>query len=115
MAFLRELHSGQQYALPGKIVVIGRDASCDIVVRRDQTSSRHAMVLQTGGAWYVEDLDSVNGTFVNGMRIRQRTRLKANDRIDVFGLTVQFCEEPAQPSETATLFQPAGSPSAAEQ
>jgi serine phosphatase RsbU (regulator of sigma subunit) len=108
MAFLREMHGMRQFPLPGKILVIGRDPSCDIVVRRDQTSSRHAMILQSGDDFYVEDLDSVNGTYVNGQRIRQRMRLKAGDRIDVFGLSVQFCDEPTQNDMTATLLQPAG-------
>jgi serine phosphatase RsbU (regulator of sigma subunit) len=90
MAVLRELTGPQEYPLRGKMTVIGRDPGCDIVVSAPQASGRHAMVVHSGGAYFVEDLDSVNGTYVNGVRILQRTRLNPGDRIELHGLRVAF-------------------------
>jgi pSer/pThr/pTyr-binding forkhead associated (FHA) protein len=90
MAVLRELTGPQEYPLRGKMTVIGRDPGCDIVVSAPQASGRHAMVVHSGGAYFVEDLDSVNGTYVNGVRIQQRTRLNPGDRIEIHGLRVAF-------------------------
>ncbi|MCE9533520.1 MAG: SpoIIE family protein phosphatase [Planctomycetes bacterium] len=88
MAILHNLGDGQALPLRGKVALIGRDTSCDIVVKSPKTSARHAMIVNAGGAYFVEDLDSVNGTCVNGNRIRHRAALKQGDRIDVPGLTV---------------------------
>jgi phosphoserine phosphatase RsbU/P len=93
MAVLRDLKADKVYPLQGKITVIGRDPACDIVVRTGQTSARHAMVVQSGGAYAIEDLDSVNGTYVNGRRIRERTPLKPNDRVELHGLATVFLPE----------------------
>ena len=71
MAVLRELAGGQEHPLHGKVTLIGRDPACDVVVRTDQTSFRHAMIVQTGGCYFIEDLESVNGVYVNGQRIRR--------------------------------------------
>jgi serine phosphatase RsbU (regulator of sigma subunit) len=90
MAVLRELNGAQEYPLREKVTVIGREPACDIVVGTRTTSGRHAMLLNSGGVYYVEDLNSVNGTFVNGQRIRQRRRLHTGDRIEVPGLAVAF-------------------------
>src|SRR5262245_57152705 len=96
MAMLRDIKGDREFPLRDKVTVIGREHSCDIVVAIPTTSGRHAMVLNSGGVYYVEDLDSVNGTYVNGQRLRQRRRLKSGDRIEVPGLAITF-----QSDETA--------------
>jgi serine phosphatase RsbU (regulator of sigma subunit)/pSer/pThr/pTyr-binding forkhead associated (FHA) protein len=108
MPVLREVASGRVYPLHGKVTVIGRNKSCDIVVDTPATSGRHAMILNSGGAHYVEDLDSHNGTFVNGTRVCQRASLNPGDRLEVAGLEATFHEEDeAAPSEeTAKLPTP---------
>jgi serine phosphatase RsbU (regulator of sigma subunit) len=85
MSVLRELAGGREHALHGKATLIGRDPTCDIVVRTEQTSFRHALIVQSGGSYYVEDLESVNGVFVNGARIRSRTLLQPGDRLELPG------------------------------
>ncbi len=74
MSVLRELAGGREHPLRGKVTLIGRDPACDVVVRTDQTSFRHAMIVQSGGSYLIEDLESVNGVFVNGQRIRGARR-----------------------------------------
>src|SRR5690606_21495596 len=48
---------------------------------------RHAELTPDGGEWYLRDLESQNGTYLNGAAIRERTQLKAGDQIRV-GQTV---------------------------
>jgi serine phosphatase RsbU (regulator of sigma subunit) len=92
MTVLRDLTGGRVYPLRGKIMLIGRDPHCDIVVRDSHASAEHALLIKCGGSWYIEDLESANGTFVNGTRIRQRTVLKTNDRLEMYGLKVMLEE-----------------------
>ncbi len=93
MAALREIEGSRTFPLPGKVTLIGRDPACDLAVGSLRTSGRHALILKVGGAHYLEDLDSANGTFVNGMRVRQRVRLSPGDQITLPGLAVVFEEE----------------------
>ena len=62
---------------------IGRDATNDIVVDDEEMSFRHARIwLDNGGIW-VEDLDSTNGTFVNGKRIVGPVLLSNEDLVRI--------------------------------
>jgi tetratricopeptide (TPR) repeat protein len=68
-------------------VLIGREEG-DIVLRHDTAISRvHARVTHEGGSWWVEDLSSTNGTWVNGHRISRRVELHRGDVVQV-GQTV---------------------------
>src|SRR4051794_2435434 len=62
---------------------IGRDEGVDLRVRDTEVSRRHAKVtVQDGNAW-VDDLHSLNGTYVNGERVVERQNLAGGDRIQV--------------------------------
>lgn len=52
------------------LITVGRRADNDIRLDDQTVSSRHAQFSYTGGKTYVEDLDSTNGTFINGRRIK---------------------------------------------
>ena len=78
--------------------VVGRHSECDICLPSEEISRRHARVEVTTDGLYVEDLDSANGTFVNGKRVR-RSKIEPGDELKLD--TVRF------------LVQAAGSESAA--
>ncbi len=46
-------------------ITLGRDSHCDLSVRDDTLSAHHARVLFHHGQWWLEDLNSTNGTFLN--------------------------------------------------
>ena len=69
--------------LPGNIKTVGRATRADFAVDAALVSRLHCRL--TAGATEIEvvDLDSTNGTFVNGERIEKRKTVKAGDRIGV--------------------------------
>ena len=56
-------------------LTIGRGPENDFQLGDDFSSSRHARLFRRGSDWFVEDLDSRNGTYVQGMRIDQPERV----------------------------------------
>jgi pSer/pThr/pTyr-binding forkhead associated (FHA) protein len=50
-------------------VVIGRGSDCQIRLDDDYSSTRHARLFQSEGQWWVEDLGSTNGTYLDGQRV----------------------------------------------
>ncbi len=82
---------GTAYEVAGG-VTIGRSRSSRIPITDQFISTSHARVFRTGHFWFVEDLGSLNGTFVNGRRISGEQQLHLRDEIRV-GETVLRWEE----------------------
>ena len=70
--------------------VLGRHPDCTLQLESNMVSRRHARVFSEDDAYFVEDLGSGNGTFVNGKRIEQRTPLKHDDRIKLGPILLRF-------------------------
>ena len=64
-------------------VFVGRASSCTLVLSDDYASSRHARFIRNGNDWFVEDLESRNGTYLNEQRIDQLEALTRGDSIRV--------------------------------
>ncbi len=67
---------GEELSLSQAPISIGRASDSDLVISDDYTSTRHARLLNWDGRWMLQDLDSTNGTFVNGERVSQPTELR---------------------------------------
>jgi hypothetical protein len=61
--------------------IAGRDADCALVIDATTVSRRHARITVQAGSAIIEDLDSTNGTRVNGVRISSPTRLAPGHEI----------------------------------
>lgn len=85
------LAPGGEYPLEAGIT-IGRSRSNGIPISDQFASHMHARVFPRGHFFYIEDLSSTNGTFVNGRRIDDQTQLKVRDEIRL-GETVLRYEE----------------------
>ena len=68
--------------------LIGRQSGNHLVLRDARISRTHAQIVAEGGAYFIEDLHSLNGVFVNDERVGRR-RLNPSDRID-FGLADSY-------------------------
>jgi len=75
------LWNQQTLPLPEGEHFAGRGAECSVVVDATTVSRRHARITVRSGAATIEDLDSTNGTHVNGMRISSPTPLAAGNKI----------------------------------
>lgn len=91
------------------VLVLGRSKQCDLTIVSPDASRRHAEIVSQDGAYTLRDLDSTNGTLVNGQRIQEHG-LAPGDRIDIGGNLVTFCRidaaldhvEPASGGDTKT-------------
>jgi hypothetical protein len=78
MLTLRDPQSSKTHAIPPEGATIGREGGrADILVRNPSVSKEHARLFSAEGAWWLEDLGSANGTYVNNGRIAEPTQLTA--------------------------------------
>lgn len=72
---------GKKYELPDhEPQLIGRSSEA-LPISDNAVSRRHAELTPDDGVWYIRDLESQNGTYVNGVRIGELTRLRAGDQV----------------------------------
>jgi pSer/pThr/pTyr-binding forkhead associated (FHA) protein len=69
------------YVLHQDITTLGRTAGNDVVIQDATVSRHHARLFFHEGQWYVEDLQSANGTFVNGTRVHRPMPLQHGDEL----------------------------------
>lgn len=60
---------------------IGRNNQNKIIIKDPYISKNHLKIVKDEGDYYIEDLNSANGTFINGTKIMDAVRLKNGDRI----------------------------------
>lgn len=75
--------SGTSFQLTDEEATIGRAPGCSVLIDDPTVSSRHARLTTQGGLLVVDDLDSRNGTLVNGRRVQGPTQLSPGDRLGV--------------------------------
>ena len=83
-------NAGEVFPLkPGAIIFMGRDPNCQIQILSNQVSRYNTMVEARGGKCSISDLESANGTFVNGEKVKERT-LEPGDAIRVGDYEFEF-------------------------
>jgi hypothetical protein len=60
---------GVEIDLPAEQLTIGRSSESGLVIRDDYTSTHHARLMLWNDQWVIQDLDSTNGTFLDGSRV----------------------------------------------
>jgi two-component system cell cycle response regulator len=78
---------GQMFRVDQSEILIGRAADTSIRLRDDGVSRHHARIVQRDGGLCIEDLESANGTLVNGQRVRSAV-LRDGDKIQVGSTTI---------------------------
>lgn len=73
-------NKGRTHRIDGERTTVGAASECDIVLDSDHVSERHASLRFQDRGFVVTDLDSTNGTFINGDEVRQHD-LADGDRI----------------------------------
>jgi DNA-binding response OmpR family regulator len=74
---------GARWTIEKDLIYIGRSEECDYVIDDRQVSRRHAVIKRTDKGYVIEDLDSKNGTFLNGTAVKEPVLLQDGDIIQV--------------------------------
>jgi pSer/pThr/pTyr-binding forkhead associated (FHA) protein len=69
---------------------IGRAEACQIRLEDTYISSFHARIFRRDDGWYIEDLGSTNGTYLNQRRVTSPAELRAGDRLKVGKMTLEL-------------------------
>jgi hypothetical protein len=83
LVVVRGENQGASIALDRGSMVLGRRSDCEIVLSHKAAARCHARIVREGDDYYLEDLNSRNGTWLNGARIHGRVPLRQGDRIRI--------------------------------
>src|SRR4051794_27888608 len=84
-------------------LVLGRDPRCGCPLDDPAVSTLHAVIDRTGEGWFIEDLQSLNGTWVRGERIQKRANIAPGDVVRLGSTEIRIA-----PREPQSVL-PAGS------
>jgi len=109
-----------EYVLEYDEFTMGRHFDCDLVLKEETVSSRHAKIKKNEGNYEIEDLNSSNGTFINGEKIKKQS-LRTGDLISIDKMEFKFINPEevertvisngikiSQPEETVIRERPEG-------
>ena len=113
MAKIVLLQEGQAvpFELTAAETVIGRHPECTFQINSNMVSRKHAKIVKKGDQFIVEDLQSGNGTFVNGKKIEGPAGLVHDDRIKLGPILLRFEAPEAAAAPKPAAPQPAPMPS----
>jgi len=111
ITFRDENGQNREVPLTTAEVIIGRQDDCAVVIRKMAVSRRHARIWNEDGRWWVEDLGSAYGTFVNDERLEDAHALEAGDRVTVSSEVVTFQEKSGIPAAASSPMRSLPAPS----
>ncbi|MFF2372045.1 FHA domain-containing protein [Agromyces sp. NPDC058110] len=82
--------AGTEFPLGRDEITIGRSSDSAIIIRDDYTSTHHARMMLWNGQWMLQDLDSTNGTFLNGARVTVPVQIPLGATIKVGATTFEL-------------------------
>ncbi len=94
---ITEFSEGEQKTTEFKIaeIIIGREKGCDILLSDETVSNRHARISYHHNQWWVEDLGSKNGTYINDENLHSATVIISGDEIrcgiKLIGIEIKGC------------------------
>jgi len=97
-----KLGEKKEFSFDKPLIHIGRALDNDLVIENLSVSRRHAQIEDENGRFFVTDLGSANGTFVNGNRI-QKQPLKDQDEISIGKVKLFFIEDIKAEAESMPL------------
>ncbi len=100
LRYINKLGIPKDIELTGEPLSIGRSREADIPLLDDKVSRVHCGIRLSDGDFYLKDVKSRNGTFVNGQRVEDTVKLKPGDRIQV-GSTVFVLESASEKEDAA--------------
>src|SRR5262249_39293696 len=96
---------GRAFPLDRECTVLGRDASCEIVLADSEVSKRHAQLIRKDDGFHIEDLQSTNGTRIGDRSLTEIRRLEPGDLIEIGSTLLVFETDPTILGEVDTSSQ----------
>ncbi|HWD60944.1 MAG TPA: FHA domain-containing protein [Humibacter sp.] len=81
---------GTEMTLGNEPITIGRSGESGLVIRDDYTSTHHARLMLWNNEWMIQDLDSTNGTFLDGQRVTVPTQVPLDAPIKIGTTTFEL-------------------------
>jgi hypothetical protein len=82
--------AGLEIALAGRQLTIGRAGDSDLIVDDEYASTHHAKLVFINGEWLVQDLDSTNGTYLDGQKVGTPVVVPNNTQVRVGQTTFEL-------------------------
>ncbi|MBI3393724.1 MAG: RDD family protein [Nitrospirae bacterium] len=82
---------------------IGRSAEADILIEHETASRKHAKIIVEGNRVFIADLDSRNGTFLNGKPVKEKTEVKPGDAIALGEAPLSLIQVSPQEARTVVM------------
>ncbi len=93
---------GQKYDI-AETLILGRHSTCDVILRTPGISRKHCRLFSMHNKFFIEDLQSRNGTYLNGESIT-KNELTDNDIINISNYIVRFVSPPEERSKSSSVI-----------
>jgi pSer/pThr/pTyr-binding forkhead associated (FHA) protein len=90
LEIVRGPYAGASFSIDRPVCSIGRGPQSDVRIRDDSVSTNHATLLRKGATWFVVDLRSANGTFVDGLRVAGEREVTSGARLKLGSVQLVF-------------------------
>lgn len=87
---LKDLRTGDVYEVTSNPFTIGKSQTCNLVIADKVVSRHHAEVVQYGDKYFIKDLSSTNGTFINGNKLMADTDVELKDGQEIIFANKKF-------------------------
>lgn len=87
---LKDLSTGDVYEVTSNPFTIGKSQTCSLVIADKVVSRHHAEVVQYGDKYFIKDLSSTNGTFINGNKLMSDTDVELKDGQEIIFANKKF-------------------------
>ncbi len=98
LGIMKPVGGGDPIPLKKEELIIGRRPTCDIRLDFSNISGRHCQLRYIKGTWHIRDLNSTNGTTVNGQRISSEHGVMPDDEVGVAGHFFTIDYDPIAPT-----------------
>lgn len=105
LGILKPLGGGDPIMLTKEELVVGRRPTTDVRLDFEKVSGKHCILRMHKGVWYVRDLNSTNGTTVNGQRLSHEVGILPDDELGIAGFLFHIDYDPVAPSQVAMANQ----------
>src|SRR5688572_7380617 len=104
LKMIRGPEPGREFELIGDVITIGRGTRNEIIIRDNEVSKEHCRLVRVLYDYEIHDLESTNGTFVNGKRIDENGWLLSAGNLVELGFSILLEFIPGEPTGDTSIL-----------